>query len=64
MLAQLHEYKKHIVVGTLLYAAGMTYFCPCPKLLGCHQKAYIIPVGLASAWVVYGWRPGSGAILF
>lgn len=56
--------KKPLVVGALLYAAYMTAKCPCKQLMGCHKGSYIIPVGLASAWVVYGWEPGSGGVLF
>ena len=55
MLAHLRSSKphQHIAGIALLYAAYITYKCPCRRTISCHYPHYFLSVGLATGIVLY-----------
>ena len=47
--------RQTVASAALLYAAYITYKCPCARINGCHKSNFLLSVGLASAIVAYDW---------
>lgn len=43
-----HCLKRYVVIGSLMYAAYLTYICPCEKLIACHKQPFWISLGVAT----------------
>ena len=46
-------WKKAIVGGALLFLSGLTFYCPCERLLCCHLGTFWLGLSLALAVIFY-----------
>ncbi len=44
--------RQQVAAALLLYAAWLTYKCPCKRIMGCHKLSYFLSVGGATAIVL------------